>query len=93
MFQNFSEEARRMIKEAKCEMMELKHPYVCSEHLLLAILKDKNMISQKAKEYSLTYDLLKEEIVKTIGYGSTKSEWFLYTPVLKNVFVISESLS
>ena len=34
MFQNFSEEARRMIKEAKCEMMELKHPYVGSEHLL-----------------------------------------------------------
>lgn len=86
MFQNFSEDARRMIKEAKCEMMDLKHPYVGSEHLLLAILKDKNMISQKAKEYSLTYDLLKEEIIKTIGYGSSKSEWFLYTPVLKNVF-------
>lgn len=86
MFQNFSEEARKMIKNAKIEMLMLKHPYVGSEHLLLAILKDKNPISTKLKEYSLTYELLKEEIIKTIGYGSSKSEWFLYTPVLKNVF-------
>ncbi len=86
MFQNFSEEARKMIKNAKAEMLKLKHPYVGSEHLLLAILKDKNSISAKLKEYSLTYEKLKEEIVKTIGYGSIESEWFLYTPVLKNVF-------
>lgn len=86
MFQNFSEEARKMIKNAKAEMLELRHPYVGSEHLLLAILKDKNSISSKLKEYTLTYELLKEEIIKTIGYGSSESEWFLYTPVLKNVF-------
>lgn len=39
MFNNFSEEARKVLVGAKVEMRELKHPYVGSEHLLLSILK------------------------------------------------------
>ena len=42
MFGNFEEEAREIIVIAKEEMTELKHPYIGSEHLLLAILKNKN---------------------------------------------------
>ena len=37
MFNNFTEEARKVLIEAKNEMQNLKHPYVGSEHLLLAI--------------------------------------------------------
>ena len=40
MFGNFSDEARKIILDAKEEMLNLKHPYVGSEHLLLAILKN-----------------------------------------------------
>ena len=47
MFNNFSEEARKTILLAKEEMKDLKHPYVSSEHLLLAILKGKNNITLK----------------------------------------------
>ena len=86
MFQNFSEEARKTITIAKSEMQILKHPYVGSEHLLLAILKGKGNIPSKLKAYSLNYENFKEEIIKTIGYGTSTSEWFLYTPVLKNIF-------
>ena len=86
MFQNFSEEARKTITMAKEEMLLLHHPYVGSEHLLLSILKGKNNVCKRLKEYHLSYDNFKEELVKTIGYGSSKSEWFLYTPILKNVF-------
>ena len=42
MYNNFTEEARKILISAKEEMKELKHPYVGSEHLLLAILKGKN---------------------------------------------------
>ena len=42
MFGQFTEEARKVLVMAKVEMTELKHPYVGSEHLLLAILKNKN---------------------------------------------------
>lgn len=85
MFGNFTEEARKILVNAKQEMHELKHPYVGSEHLLLAILRNKNNVSKKLSQYKLTYDLLREKIVETIGMGKKESEWFLYTPLLKRI--------
>ncbi len=85
MFGEFTEEARKILVSAKEEMYELKHPYVGSEHLLLAILKDNNAVSKKLKEYNLTYDVLKKEITNIIGVGSEHPEWFLYTPLLKRI--------
>lgn len=85
MFNNFTEDARRILMRAKEEMYELKHPYVGSEHLLLAILKDTNTISKKLKDYNLDYDIFRNEIIKIVGIGSKESEYFLYTPLLKRV--------
>lgn len=85
MFGNFTEEARKILVNAKLEMFNLKHPYVGSEHLLLAILKSENNVSKKLKKYNLDYDKLKQEIINIIGMGSKESEWFLYTPLLKRI--------
>jgi len=85
MFGNFTEEARKILVNAKQEMNELKHPYVGSEHLMLAILKDDNNVSKKLKQYHLDYETFKNKIIETIGIGSKPSEWFLYTPLLKRV--------
>ena len=85
MFGNFTEEARIILTHAKKEMYELKHPYIGSEHLLLAILKGKNDISKKLLEYNLNYDKFKSEIIKVVGKGTKESEWFLYTPLLKRI--------
>ena len=85
MYNSFTEEARKILMSAKEEMKKLKHPYVGSEHLLLSILKDKNEISDKLKEYNLDYDRFKKEIVDIVGVGSKESECFLYTPLLKRV--------
>lgn len=85
MFGQFTEEARKILVNAKVEMNELSHPYVGSEHLLLAILKGKNDVSKKLKQYNLDYDKFKNKIIETIGIGSKKSQWFLYTPLLKRV--------
>lgn len=82
---NFTEETRRILTNARKEMYELKHPYIGSEHLLLAILKEKNDISKKLAEYKLDYEKLKSEIIKIVGIGSKASEWFLYTPLLKRI--------
>lgn len=43
MFSRFSEEAQKVLLMTKREMQELKHPYVGSEHLLLAILHNKDL--------------------------------------------------
>lgn len=85
MFGNFEEEARKVLVDAKKEMYELNHPYVSSEHLLLAILKGKNEITSKLKKHNLDYQILKDEIIKILGKGSNPSKWFLYTPLLKRI--------
>ncbi|MEG2322559.1 MAG: ATP-dependent Clp protease ATP-binding subunit, partial [Bacilli bacterium] len=85
MFGNFTEEARKILVNAKLEMNELKHPYVGSEHLMLAILKDNNNVTKKLKQYNLDYEIFKNKIIETIGVGSKVSQWFLYTPLLKRV--------
>lgn len=85
MFNNFTEEARKTIILAKEEMRELNHPYVSSEHLLLAILKNSNSVSDKLKKYNITYNKFKDEVIKIIGVGKKKSDWTLYTPMLKSI--------
>ena len=85
MFSNFEEEAREIIVIAKEEMTNLKHPYIGSEHLLLAILKNNNTVSEKLTKYGITYDLVKKEILSLIGKGTKESEWFLYTPMLRKI--------
>lgn len=86
MFSRFSEEAQKILVLAKKEMTLLKHPYVGSEHLLLAILSDKNNdVSKRLEEYNLNYKNFREEIIKIIGIGSESNNWFLYTPLLKRI--------
>ncbi len=83
MFSKFSEEAQKILVNAKKEMIELKHPYIGSEHLMLAILSTDNYLGKKLQSYKLTYRKFKDEIIKIIGIGSESNDWFLYTPLLK----------
>ena len=85
MISNFNEEAQEILNRAKLEMLELKHPYVGTEHLVLSILHTENEISEKLEKYNLTYSSFKKQIIDIIGKGSKKSEFFLYTPLLKKV--------
>ncbi len=85
MFGNFTEEARKVLLIAKEEMLNLKHPYVGSEHLVLAVLKNNNELTKSLKKYHLTYENFKNKLIEIVGIGSKKSEWFLYTPLLKRV--------
>ena len=89
MFNSFDELARKTLIMAKEEMYNLKHPYVGSEHLLLSILKNKNELSDKLKEYGLTYNKFRESIINIIGIGKKQSECFLYTPLLKRILETS----
>ena len=85
MLGNFNEEAQYILLKAREEMQELNHPYIGSEHLVLSILKNNDSISKKLKKYGLNYNNFKEEIINIIGKGTKKSEFFLYTPLLKKV--------
>ena len=86
MFSKFDEDSQKVLLMAKKEMMDLKHPYVGSEHLLLAILHNTDLaITQVLSEYKITYKKYKDEIIKIIGIGKTSNDWFLYTPLLKRI--------
>ena len=85
MFIKFSEEAQKLLKNAKLEMQKLKHAFIGSEHLLLSILKSNNHLSMKLQELGVSYDLFKKELVKLIGMGNSVNKYFIYTPLLKRV--------
>lgn len=85
MISNFNEEAEEILIKAKLEMLELKHPYVGTEHLVLAMLHTKNELSENLIKYNLTYIRFKKEILNIIGKGTKKSDFFLHTPLLKKV--------
>ena len=82
---NFDYEASDILVKAKLEMLDLKHPYVGTEHLMLAILHTNCDIQKRLEKYGLTYKCFKEEILNIIGKGSKKSNFFLHTPLLKKV--------
>lgn len=81
---NYSYEVSKILKVAEKEMMDLKHPYVGTEHLLLSLLK-LDSISRVTSKYNLTYENFKRELIDIVGKASKKSEVILYTPLLKIV--------
>lgn len=93
MFGKFSEEAQRVLVDAQKEMSELKHPYIGSEHLLLAILKNNQELVNKFKKYKITYKSFKEELINLVGMGDNTPDLLLYSSTLKTILenVIIES--
>lgn len=93
MFGKFSEEAQRVLVDAQKEMSELKHPYIGSEHLLLAILKNNQDLVNKFKKYKITYKSFKEELINLVGMGDNTPDLLLYSSTLKTILenVIIES--
>jgi len=85
MFSKFSEESQKVLLNARLEMNDLRHPYIGSEHLLLSILKDNGYVSKLLKSYGVSYNDVRNEIVRVIGIGERENKWFLYTPLLKRV--------
>lgn len=85
MLGNFNEEAQNILINAKTEMSKLGHPYIGTEHLILAILGSDINLSSRLKGFGLSYDNFKEELCKIVGISKKKIELFLYTPLLRKV--------
>jgi len=75
----------KILRKAEKEHDVLKHPYVGTEHLMLALLSYDDSLTEKLKEYKLTYNRFKRKLKEVIGEGSNKSQYVLYTPMLRKV--------
>jgi len=85
MFNNFGVHISGIFRKAEEERYELRHPYVGTEHLLLAILSNDKDMALYLKEYGLTYDRFRKELNIVVGNASKSSDINLYTPLLKRV--------
>ena len=84
MDKGFNKDVCMILKSAEGEMLNLRHPYVGTEHLLLALLK-RDRVKKICYKFNLTYAGFRDELVRLIGQASKKSEVILYTPLLKLV--------
>ena len=85
MFENFGLSISRIFKNAELIRYDLRHPYVGSEHLLLAILKENDEIVSLLKKYNITYSNFKKELVNIVNSNTNTIEVNLYTPLLKRI--------
>lgn len=80
----YNSETNKILKVAEKEMLSCHHPYVGTEHLLLSLLKNRN-ISKICYKYNLNYYNYKKNLLKIIGSATKESKYILYTPLLKLV--------
>lgn len=80
----YNSETNKILKIAEKEMLSCHHPYVGTEHLLLSLLKNKN-ISKICYKYNLNYYNYKKNLLNIIGSATKESKYILYTPLLKLV--------
>ena len=63
---------------AEKEVMELRHPYVGTEHFMLAYL-------YKYKNKYIDYDTFKKYVISVIGTSYKDTKYILYTPILRDI--------
>ena len=71
MISNFNEESQEILNKAKLEMLDLKHPYVGTEHLVLSLLHSDNEISE-----NVTFNVDRVDLVYRIKENN--EYWYGY---------------
>lgn len=85
MFHNFGFIGSKILREAEEERFKLSHPYVGSEHLLLAILKGDSLVKEMLSNFGLTYKKFRNELIDIVGIPKKNIDVNLYTPLLKRI--------
>ncbi len=85
MLDKFNDEVIFLLECAEEEMISMKHPYVGSEHLLLSLLNNDELVKSTFKKVGITYTKFKNALIKLVGKSSIESEYVLYTPLLRKI--------
>ena len=93
MYNNYSLEVKRIFKDAERIAIDLNHPYIGTEHLLLSLIKNDDKIKSILLKYDLTYDEFLEELLLVVGTSENKKCTCIYTPLLKRVIKTADEIS
>jgi ATP-dependent Clp protease ATP-binding subunit ClpC len=58
---------QKIVDGSREEAKRMKHNYVGTEHILLALLRDNNIVSSVLSTYSVNYNVIKSEILRLLG--------------------------
>ena len=74
----FDDESQKIIINAKNEMLNLRHPYVGSEHLFLAILKNEELnVTKILKLYNIlqkTMKIIGVNVLNRVFYANSNQK-------------------
>lgn len=84
---NYTEEVKKILKTSEVEMLNLHHPFLGTEHLLLGILKTNNDIKELLNKKNIYYENFKAKLIKYVKKGNKRSNNITYTPLLKRIIL------
>ena len=93
MYNNYSLEVKRIFKDAERIAIDLNHPYIGTEHLLLSLINNDDKIKKILLKYDLTYDEFLDELLLVVGTSENKKCTCIYTPLLKRVIKTADEIS
>jgi len=90
MWERYTERAQKVLSLAQEQAIELGHPAVGTEHLLLGLVSEGEGIAAKAlSNLGVDRDKVREAILKLIGEGDSRSQEIGFTPRAKMVLELS----
>ena len=85
----YNENLCKLFRETENERKRFKSEYVGTEHLLLAILKNKCALTDYLKKYNLTYDSFAKALNSLVEPSKENEKINVYTPLLKRIICLS----
>ncbi len=70
MFERFTQAAREVVVHAQEEARDLRHGYIGTEHLLLALLREPSSVAMRALDrLGIERDAVRSDVVRLVGEG------------------------
>ncbi|MBO0879837.1 MAG: ATP-dependent Clp protease ATP-binding subunit [Mycobacterium sp.] len=95
-FERFTHRARNVLKQARTEADDLGHPYIGTEHLLLAqFIEPESVAVQILAKREITREAVAAAVLGKVAKGDNPSSDAAYTPRLKHMLeaAVSEALN
>jgi ATP-dependent Clp protease ATP-binding subunit ClpA len=91
MFQQFTDQARRVVALAQDEARRLNHDWIGTEHILLGLIREGDGVAAKALEsLGISLDAVRQQVEEIIGQGQQAPPGHIpFTPRAKKVLELS----